>query len=121
MNRVFVSGHLGQDPEAKVIGNSKTVYKLNLAVMESYKDKNGEWINNTNWLNVVSYADLSDYKKGDKIMVEGKITTREFKDKSDKLIKIIEVQAQQIFKLQKKDNSNGNVNFNTNNEDNLPF
>lgn len=81
VNRVFLLGRLGKDPELKTVqGNS--VCNFSIATSESYKDKTtGEKKETTEWHNVVFWRALADVagkylKKGDMIYMEGKIKTR---------------------------------------------
>ena len=82
MNKVYLSGNLGSDAEVKELPNGTKVSKLSLATNESYKDsKTNEWVKKTTWHNVVVYRDCSDFKKGERVFVEGKIEMRDWQDK----------------------------------------
>ena len=79
VNRVTLVGRIGQDPEVKTVGETK-VAKLSLATSESYKDKSGNKVENTDWHNLELWDGLakiaeSYLKKGSQIYVEGKIKT----------------------------------------------
>ena len=78
-NLVILLGRLGQDPEVKTVGETK-VAKVSLATSESYKDKSGNKVENTEWHNLELWDGLakiaeSYLKKGSQIYVEGKIKT----------------------------------------------
>lgn len=129
MNRTFLVGFVGKDPEIKTIGEKK-LYKLNLAVIDSYKDKTGQWVNHTNWITIVTFKDINDIARGNKILVEGAINVREWTDKNGNKQKTFEVNAQNIIKLHrdedKKDqnkssNNPTNYYFNGMIDDDLPF
>lgn len=86
MNRVTLKGNLGKDPEVKTFDWGK-VAKFSLATTESYKNKSGEKITETTWHNLVFKGAVCDViekyvKKGDQILIEGKIATRTYKDKN---------------------------------------
>ena len=86
VNKVILIGNLGKDPEIKSTPSGTPVAKLALATNERYKDKNGEWQDRTEWHNLVAYARgaeiVRDYvKKGAKLFVEGRLTTRSWEDK----------------------------------------
>ena len=86
VNKVILLGNVGKDPEIRSTTRGTLVANLSLATSERYKDKGGEWQERTEWHNLVSYARgaeiLRDYvKKGTKLYVEGRITTRSWDDK----------------------------------------
>jgi len=86
VNKVFLLGNVGKDPEIKSTGGGTMVASFGLATSERYKDQQGNFQERTEWHNVVAYARLAeivrDYvKKGSKLFVEGRITTRSWDDK----------------------------------------
>ena len=86
VNKVVLIGNLGSDPEIKHLESGAMVARIGLATNESYKDKNGEWQDKTEWHNVILWRDLAEraekfLKKGMTIFVEGKITYRKYQDK----------------------------------------
>ena len=85
VNKVILIGNVGKDPEVKELKNGK-VSNMVLATSEKYTDKNGERQEKTEWHNIVVYGKLVDIvekwvKKGDKLYIEGSITTRKWEDK----------------------------------------
>ena len=88
VNKVILVGNLGADPEIKVIPNGVKVARLRLATSESYTNKEGERITNTEWHSVNVWRGLADVaekylKKGDKVYVEGKLRTRSYEKDGD--------------------------------------
>lgn len=86
INKVILVGHVGRDPEIRHLDNNLTVARFSLATSETYKNKNGEKITNTDWHNIVVWRGLADVaerfvKKGSLICVEGKIRNRSWDDK----------------------------------------
>jgi single-strand DNA-binding protein len=86
VNKVTLLGNLGKDPEIKFLPSGSAVANFSIATTDRYKDKAGEWQDRTEWHNVVAYARTAeivrDYvKKGNKIYVEGRLTTRSWDDK----------------------------------------
>lgn len=87
VNKVILLGTLGKDPELKYTPQGTAVAKFSMATNESYKDKqSGEWKERTEWHNIVCWqrtAEVaSEYlKKGRKVYIEGRITTRSWDDK----------------------------------------
>jgi single-strand DNA-binding protein len=86
VNKVFLLGNVGKDPEIRTTGGGTMVANFGLATTERSKDQQGNWQDRTEWHNIVAYGRLAeiirDYvKKGSKLFVEGRITTRNWDDK----------------------------------------
>lgn len=86
MNKVTLIGHLGKDPELKEFDNGGKIANITVATDESYKDKDGNKVQQTEWHNVVFNGKLADvinkfFKKGSKIALIGKLRTRSWEDK----------------------------------------
>jgi len=86
VNKVILLGNVGKDPEIKVLPSSQPVANFSLATSERYKDQQGNWQDKTEWHNLTAYGKLAeiirDYvKKGNKLYVEGRLTTRSWDDK----------------------------------------
>jgi single-strand DNA-binding protein len=113
VNKVILLGNAGKDPEIKSTTGGTLVAYLSLATSERYKDKGGEWQERTEWHSLVAYSRgaeiLRDYvKKGSKLYVEGKLTTRSWDDKnSGKRVYRTEVVAGDISLLSANDRSEG--------------
>ena len=91
LNKIQLIGNLGQDAEHRVTTSNKTATSFSIATVESYKAKDGNWVNNTTWHNIVAW-ELSDFLKdklvkGAKFYVEGRLSKREYdaKDGGKKL------------------------------------
>ena len=81
VNKVILVGHLGKDPEIKYLEGNIAKVSFSLATSESYKDKNGNKNEQTEWHNVVLWRGLADIAakylhKGDQVYIEGKLRTR---------------------------------------------
>ncbi len=59
-NRVQLIGRLGQDPEVKQVSNGGTLARFSLATTETYKNKAGERVDDTQWHNVVLWGNLAE-------------------------------------------------------------
>jgi single-strand DNA-binding protein len=85
MNKIQLIGNLGKDAETRFTTNNVSVTSFGLATTSRIKGKDGNWINETTWHNIVAFS-LSDYiknilKKGKKFYVEGRISKRDYTDK----------------------------------------
>jgi len=85
VNKVILIGNLGKDPEVRHLDTGVAVANFSLATTESYTNKKGERVNQTEWHNVVLWRGLADIaekylKKGNSVYVEGKIHNRRWED-----------------------------------------
>lgn len=86
INKVILVGNVGKDPEIKTLDSGVKYARISLATSESYKSDTGEKKTKTEWHNVTLWRGLADVaesytKKGDKVYIEGKLSTRSWKDK----------------------------------------
>ena len=86
MNRATLLGHAGRDPEIRELNNGGRAATFTLATTEKWKDGEGNPVEATEWHRVVVYGPAvkaveSMLKKGDRVMVEGRIATRTFSDR----------------------------------------
>lgn len=83
VNKVILVGNVGKDPEIRHLDSGIAVASFSLATSESYNAKNGERVTNTEWHNIVLWRGLAEVvekyvKKGSKLFIEGKITSRQY-------------------------------------------
>ena len=86
MNRATLVGHAGRDPEMRDLKNGGKAAVFTLATTEKWKDGDGNPVEATEWHRVVVYgatvkAVETMLRKGDRVMVEGRIATRAFQDR----------------------------------------
>ena len=86
MNRATLLGHAGRDPEIRELKNGGRAATFTLATTEKWKDGDGNPVEATEWHRVVVYgpavkAAEAMLKKGDRVLVEGRIATRGFTDR----------------------------------------
>ena len=98
VNRVILIGNLGRDPEVRRLENGAMVAKFPIATNESYKDRNGEWQQQTEWHDIVVWRALAEraennLKKGIAVYIEGKLTHRTWQDQEGNNRKTTEVVA----------------------------
>jgi single-strand DNA-binding protein len=86
VNKVILVGNLGKDPEVRHTPSGVAVANFSLATSESYKDKDGNRQEKTEWHNVVAWRQLAEIcgqylHKGKQVYIEGKLTTRKWQDR----------------------------------------
>jgi single-strand DNA-binding protein len=106
-NKVTLIGHLGADPEIKVFDSGKKKVKLSLATSDSFKNANGEKVEQTHWHNIIVWGKSADIaekylKKGSEIAVDGKIQYRSYEDKNGEKKYITEIMLNDFLMLGKK-------------------
>jgi single-strand DNA-binding protein len=101
INRVILVGNLGKDPEIMTFESNNKKASFSLATTESYKDKNGNWVEQTEWHNIVLWGYLAEKKlaKGDQVYIEGKIRSRSWDDKDGNKRYTTEILGDKVLKL----------------------
>ncbi|TXI29374.1 MAG: single-stranded DNA-binding protein [Nitrosomonas oligotropha] len=87
LNKVILIGNLGKDPETRYMSNGDAVTNITVATTDTWKDKNGEKQEKTEWHRVTFYRKLAEIageylKKGRSVYVEGRLETRKWTDKN---------------------------------------
>lgn len=131
VNKVILVGNLGKDPEVRHLEGGTAVANFPLATSESYKDKAGQRIEQTEWHNIVVWRGLAEVaekylKKGMTIYLEGKLRTRSWDDKDGHKRYTTEIVGDTFTILSKKENSstsetNDNSSIGAKSGDDLPF
>jgi single-strand DNA-binding protein len=106
-NKVQLIGNLGAKPEVKSTEQGRKHASFRLATSETYKNGNGEKVTDTQWHRVVVWGKLAEIAekfldKGKEVVVEGKLITRTYNDKSGSKRFITEVQASEMLMLGSK-------------------
>lgn len=88
VNKVILVGNLGADPEVKYLEGDNVVANFSLATTESYKDRNGNRVDQTEWHDLEVWGAqakvVEQYlKKGSQLFVEGKIRTEKWTDENN--------------------------------------
>ena len=110
VNKVILIGNLGRDPETRYMPDGGAVANVSIATTDTWKDKNGEKQEKTEWHKCVAWngggkgtglADIIEryVKKGDKIFVEGAIEYRQYEDKDKQTRYITEINVREILLL----------------------
>lgn len=106
INKVQLSGNLGNNPEIKTFENGNKVARFSIATNEGYTSKNGERVNNTQWHTVVAWGKVAEraeteLKKGSFVSLEGRIMNRNYTDKNGQKKYITEIVANDFVINQK--------------------
>lgn len=107
VNKVILIGNLGQDPELKYTPSGAAVTTLSIATSETWKDKDGNRQEKTEWHRVVLWRRLAEVageylKKGSKIYIEGRLQTRSWDDKDGNKRYTTEIVGDTMTMLDKK-------------------
>lgn len=107
LNKVMLIGRLGKDPEIISFENGNKKMSVTLATSERYRDRNGEWVEQTDWHNLVSWGNLAldiaekrrNYVKGDMMYVEGRLKTRQYVDSQNITRYVTEVVVDKMMSI----------------------
>ncbi|HOZ51848.1 MAG TPA: single-stranded DNA-binding protein [Chitinophagaceae bacterium] len=107
VNHVFLIGNLGRDPEIIYIEGNIPVAKFPLATTETFKDKKGQTIPQTEWHNIVLWRGLAELAakylhKGSLVHIEGSLKTRSWEDKDKNKRYLTEIIATNLVMLEKR-------------------
>ena len=86
VNKVILVGNLGRDPETRYTTNGDAVTNIRVATTDTWKDKNGEKQEKTEWHTIVFFGRQAEIageylKKGRQVYIEGRLQTRKWQDK----------------------------------------
>jgi len=84
-NSVQLIGNLGKDLEVKVLENGRALAKTTIATNETYKNKSGQQVTDTQWHNITAWGRTAEnmakmLKKGNAVMVKGKLNHNSYED-----------------------------------------
>ncbi|MCA0231682.1 single-stranded DNA-binding protein [Runella limosa] len=89
VNKVILLGNLGSDPEVRHLENGSAVARFNIATSESYTNRSGERVEQTEWHRIELWDNLAKIaeqylRKGNTVYIEGKLRTETWVDKEGK-------------------------------------
>lgn len=104
INKVILVGNVGKDPETRHLESGVPKTTFSLATTETYTNKNGEKVSNTEWHNIVMWRGLAEIaqkyvRKGMQLYIEGKIQSRSYDDKDGVKKYITEILAENMQML----------------------
>ncbi len=114
VNKVMLIGNLGKDPDVQHLEGNIAVAKFPLATTETYKDRSGKLISQTEWHTIVLWRGLADLAqkflhKGSLVYIEGRLRTRSWEDKEGNKKFGTEVVGDNLIMLDKRADSAGAV------------
>src|SRR6202008_3815518 len=112
VNRVMLIGNLGRDPDVQFLEGNIAVAKFPLATTETFKDRAGKLISQTEWHTVVLWRGLAELAqkylhKGSLIYVEGRLRTRSWEDKEGNKKFATEIVGDNLIMLDKRGEGHG--------------
>ena len=107
VNRVMLIGNLGKDPDIQFLEGNIGVAKFSLATTETFKDRSGKLISQTEWHTVVLWRGLADLAqkylhKGSLVYIEGRLKTRSWEDKDGNKKFATEIVGDNLIMLEKR-------------------
>ncbi len=107
LNKVVLIGNLGKDPDMQFLEGNIAVAKFSLATTESFKDRSGKLISQTEWHTVILWRGLAELAqkylhKGSSIYVEGRLKTRSWEDKEGNKKFATEIVGDNLIMLDKR-------------------
>ena len=101
VNRVQLTGNLGANPDIKTFDNGKKVAHFSMATKEEYTDRSGEKVTTVQWHYITAWGKIAErieleLKKGSFVSIEGRLTTRNYTDKTGLKKYITEIVANDV-------------------------
>lgn len=131
VNKVIIVGRLGQDPDGRFTPQGTAVSNLSIATSESWRGKDGEIQEKTEWHRAVMFGKMAEtaneyMKKGSLVYVEGRLQTRSWEDNNGVKKYTTEILVDNFTMLGKKGENGGSsqgapANTDGPSDDDLPF
>lgn len=114
VNKTILLGNLGKDPELKFLPNGDAVCNFSIATTDSWKNKDGEKQEKTEWHNIVLYRKLAEIageylRKGSSVYIEGSLQTRKWTNKEGQERYTTEIIGNSMQMLGSKSSQSTNV------------
>lgn len=112
LNKVQIIGRIGKDPELRYTQSGTPVATLSVATDESYKDRDGNKVERTEWHRVICFQRQAEncaayLAKGSLVYVEGSLTTRKWQDQQGQDRYTTEIKADRVQFLDRKGDNQG--------------
>lgn len=108
VNKAIIVGNLGADPEMRFLPSGEAVANLSIATTDSWKDKDGNKKEATEWHKVSFFGKIAEVcgqylKKGSQVYIEGSIRTRKWRDKEGQDRYTTEIRGERMQMLGKSE------------------
>ena len=116
-SKIQIVGNLGRDPELRYTPNGRPVTEFSVAVNQSTKNQQtGEWVEATDWFRISVWGDRAEraaenLRKGNRVFVEGRFKTREFEGRDGQKRTSLELTADSLVNLEKRNREEGDGEF----------
>ena len=122
LNKVQLIGNLGKDPELRYTASGTAVATFSLATSTKHKNKDGDFVEKTEWHNIVVWRQLAELcsqflHKGRLVFIEGKIQTRSYDDRDGNKRYITEIIADNVKFLEKNSKEGSSTHHQVSNHD----
>jgi single-strand DNA-binding protein len=112
VNKVILVGNLGRDPETRYMPDGGAITNVSIATTDSWKDKNGDKQEKTEWHRVAFFGKLAEIsgeylKKGSQVYIEGRLQTRKWQDKDGQEKYTTEIVADRMQMLGRREGMGG--------------
>lgn len=126
LNKVMIIGRLGRDPEMRYTPSGRPVTSFSVAASRTWIGPDGERREETEWFNVVAWAQLAEIckqhlAKGSQVYVEGRLQTRSWEDPEGKKHYRTELVANEMILLGDRRGPSEDVGATTEPEEEFPF
>lgn len=106
MNKAMIIGYVGRDPEMRYTANGQGLLKFSVATSKSYKDKSGQWNDETTWHNITVWGKMAEslsqkLAKGSRVYIEGSIKNGSY-EKDGRKMYTSEINPYQVIDLSPK-------------------
>ncbi len=114
INKIIVSGRIGNDIELKYTPKGTPVVRFVLASDRSYKDESDQWQTSTSWIECIAWSKWAEFvanqtHKGSPLIVEGRLETRSWTDQNNQTRKSYEVIVENLHNLEWKPREDGST------------
>ncbi len=125
LNKVMIIGRLGRDPEMRYTPSGRPVTSFSVATTRTWMNADGERREETEWFNVVAWAQLAEIckqhlSKGSQVYVEGRLQTRSWEDPDGKKHYRTELVANEMILLGDRRPGDESVGY-AESEEEFPF
>ena len=104
LNRVYLIGHLGRDPESRSTPSGRSVCTFSLATSRAWHAPDGERREETEWFNIVAWGSLAEIcaehlRRGQRVFIEGRLQNRRWDDAEGHRHQSVEIVAREMIML----------------------